>query len=389
MLATATARAEEAQPRRTELTAVPFAGGDSDNGWGGGFIASWARLAQNREPYLARIEATSSVMLKRPDNHFEAPYTDNSLLLHLPHVLPNRFKLRFRISYTREAELSYYGVGNASRDLQENREYQHYGRVHPAADLQAEYAMSDATRLLWGVSFTQNWLIIPEHSRLGETLRAGDATTQRLLGDTHDHSVLTFDYGVAWDTRDNMVDPTRGVYATARVDLSPGGSGAFRHRWGRVNGNVRAFVPLIRSHLTFAARAVSDFLIGDAPFYELARVDAKPAIGGVNGVRGVPAERYTGRIKLYGNVELRSEFLQFTLFRKRTRFGIVGFVDGGRVYADYQPTPELDGHGLGLKYGAGGGLRFAAGKSFVLRFDVAWAKEAHPVSAYVASGHAF
>ena len=49
----------------------------------------------------------------------------------------------------------------------------------------------------------------------------------------------------------------------------------------------------------------------------------------------------------------------------------------------------LDGSELGLKYGTGGGLRWAAGKSFVLRFDVAWSPDADPVGAYLAAGHTF
>jgi hypothetical protein len=51
--------------------------------------------------------------------------------------------------------------------------------------------------------------------------------------------------------------------------------------------------------------------------------------------------------------------------------------------------PELDGEGLGLKYGLGGGLRLLGGKTFVLRVDVAWSPDARPISAYLAAGHVF
>jgi hypothetical protein len=69
--------------------------------------------------------------------------------------------------------------------------------------------------------------------------------------------------------------------------------------------------------------------------------------------------------------------------------GITGFGDFGRSWSDYESDPELDGDGIGLKYGLGGGLRVTSGKSFVLRLDVAWSPDANPVSAYLISGHHF
>ena len=66
--------------------------------------------------------------------------------------------------------------------------------------------------------------------------------------------------------------------------------------------------------------------------------------------------------------------------------GIKSFVDW---YADEARHPELDGTGLGLKYGVGGGLRVASGQTFVLRVDVAWSPDANPISGYLLAGHIF
>jgi hypothetical protein len=70
-------------------------------------------------------------------------------------------------------------------------------------------------------------------------------------------------------------------------------------------------------------------------------------------------------------------------------FGIVGFADGGRVWADTSLQPELDGTGIGLKYGVGGGLRLQSGSSFVLRADIAWSPDASPVGGYFSAGQMF
>ncbi len=382
------ARAEDSKSsKKSEFSAVPFVGGDSDVGWGGGFIASWARLSPRLEPYLLRIEAATAITGKKTDDGVEFPYTDAYLLFEMPHVLPNRYKLRLRISYTREATLNYYGIGNASE--LDHVATTHYERVHPTVDLQSEYRMTQALRLNLGVAYTRNRLQLPSDGLLAQEMREASPVVRELLGDARPHDVLAFSYGVSIDLRDDIVNPHSGFLATARVDLAPGAMGAFSHRWARHDASLRGFIPLIPSRLTLAARVVSDFLFGDAPFYELARYDSTSAIGGVHGVRGIPAGRYAGKIKAFGNVELRSELFSAKVLGKPTRFGITGFVDAGRVWADYQRRPELDGTGLGLKYGAGGGVRIVAGKSFVLRLDAAWSKEASPLAAYLTSGHAF
>ena len=53
--------------------------------------------------------------------------------------------------------------------------------------------------------------------------------------------------------------------------------------------------------------------------------------------------------------------MKFDLFDKAHQLGILGFVDGGRVWADFHRLSELDGDGPGLKVGFGGGLRLGAG----------------------------
>ncbi|MFZ5891374.1 MAG: BamA/TamA family outer membrane protein [Myxococcota bacterium] len=383
-------RSDTKREKRSEFALVPFAGGDSDVGFGGGFIASWARVSPDYAPYLLRIEAATAITFKRPEDSWKVPYTDAYLLIDAPHVVPERIRLRLRLSYTREQRLPYSGLGNASTPVPEAQDEQsRYSRIHPTADLRTELRLTKAFHLLLGVNFTPNWLEVPTQSRLAQEMREGTPAVRQLLGNAQNHSVLLFSYGASFDTRDDLVNPRSGLHMTLRADLAPGESGGFRHRWARTNANFRSFIPLIESRLTFAGRVVADLLFGDAPFYELPRYDQTSAIGGVSGVRGIPAQRYYGKIKTFANLELRSELVRVSLFGKRTSFGLTGFFDTGRVWADYESHPELDGTSLGLKFGTGAGLRVSSGKSFVLRFDVAWSRESSPVSAYLVSGHAF
>jgi hypothetical protein len=106
-------------------------------------------------------------------------------------------------------------------------------------------------------------------------------------------------------------------------------------------------------------------------------------------VRGVPGDRYHGKRKLFGNLEARAAVWRFTVGASRYTLGVTGFVDGGRLWADLRSAPELDGSGVGLKYGAGAGLRLRKGETFVLRVDAAWSPDARPLGFYFLAGHLF
>jgi hemolysin activation/secretion protein len=107
------------------------------------------------------------------------------------------------------------------------------------------------------------------------------------------------------------------------------------------------------------------------------------------GVRGVPAQRYYGKAKVFTNIELRTELASFHALGKPLVFGVTGFFDGGRVWADTHSEPSLDGSGVGLKFGTGIGLRLQSGSAFVLRAELAWSPDANPIGGYFVASQAF
>lgn len=381
-----------AQSPRTELTIVPFVGGDSDVGFGGGYMASLGRLSPEYEPFLYRIESAGSITFKETQNGVEIPYLDTYLLLDLPHVIKDKLRVELRASFTRESTLKYYGLGNQApiaKDRDSADPFYEHLRIHPTFQGQAEYDLSFGLVLNWGFEYTQNWLEIPPKGKLALDMREGTAAEQRLLRAGGTHALLKLSYGLAWDSREDEQAPGSGQHHSLSLEVSPGGPHFMPHRWAKLNGTFRFYETLILKRLIFASRIVSDWIFGEPPFYELPRYDDTNALGGTKGVRGVPAQRYYGKIKLFGNAELRSELFDFEFLSKTNTLGIVGFFDAGRLWADYAEKPDLDGSGIGLHYGAGGGIRVRAGESFVLRFDVAWSPNAQPLAAYLASGEVF
>lgn len=363
---------------------------------GGGFFSALTRNQKGYDPYVWNLEAAGFVSFSEKDRKILLPYIDFYSKLTVTRLFGSPFQLDIRPSFTDEQTLYYFGMGNASttqRPAGTSLTYFQYGRIHPSIVADLRFKIVDHFAGKTGVRYTQTWLSIPAESKLGDDIRNGSPVVKSLIGPTGNQSVVLFRYGLQFDDRDNEVTPHLGTFDEFEFKWSPGGPGAsstFPFRYGEVSANVRGYVPLFTRRLTLAARLVGDLLFGDVPFYELSRFEDSYAVGGSNGVRGVPGQRYYGKVKVFGNVELRARLFDFRLLGKPMTLGFAGFFDGGRVWADTKPHPELDGTRLAvLRYGVGGGPRVMSGTAFVLRADVAWSPDAMPIGAYVSAGEMF
>lgn len=377
----------------TTVNVVPVVGGTTDIGFGGGAFLGVARIEKGYQPYRWNLEAAGMITF-RPGDHgaVETPFQDFYAKLTVPRFLDAPVRLELRPSFTWEQLLGYYGVGNASSaDVPPGApaDYFRYQRIHPQFEAAIRWRIVDHVAGRIGARYTQNWIEVAPGSKLELDGRSGDPTLERLVGKTQDHGLALFSYGSQWDDRDSETSAHSGQFHELDLRVSPGGTDAFPYRYGQVNLTMRAFIPLARPALTLALRGVGDVLVGDPPFYELSRFANTYALGGPNGVRGIPAQRYHGKVKAFGNVELRAEIVHFEALGKPLLLGAVAFFDAGRVWADTRPTPELDGTGLGLHVGTGGGLRLQSGEAFVLRLDVAWSPDANPIGGYFGVGQMF
>lgn len=377
---------------KTEVNVVPVVGGSTDVGVGGGAFIGIARVKRGYAPYLWNLEGAGTITFLPKNGSVESPYQDVYAKLTIPRFLGAPMQLELRPSYTWEQTLGYYGVGNASgatAPAGKGSDYFMYGRMHPAGDVLGRIRIVDHVAAVVGARYTHNWIQFADDSKLAADMKSTDAETQSLLGPTSPHSVVLFRYGLQLDTRDDETSTHSGTFDEASLKLSPGGIESMPYRYGQANFTGRVFVPIWRPRITLATRFVFDALFGDPPFYELSRFDDTYALGGANGVRGIPAQRYSGKIKAFGNAELRTELVTFHALKKEMTFGAVAFFDAGRLWADWKSEPALDGTGIGLKYGTGGGLRLQSGQAFVIRLDVAWSPDATPIGAYFGAGQVF
>jgi Omp85 superfamily domain len=377
----------------TELNFLPLIGGDSDTGIGAGVVGDLAHLSPSYKPYRWRLEAGAFITFKPGDNGdaIQSPYQDFYLDLILPQLTESRrLRLEVRPSFTTETTQRFDGLGNDSPEPPSSLppRASQYGRRRLALDTAARVDVGNHLFVRGSIGYSRFWLDVASDSILAQERTTGSDEVRKLLAAPDHFGVLSTMLALEYDTRENEIVTHDGSFHQLRLRFSPSFGDDHPFRFGQINSTFR-FYRSPAPWLVLGARILGDVIFGDAPFYELTRIDELSMFGGATGIRGVPGQRYYGKVKVIGNLEGRAEMWHFELFGKDLVLAGALFVDAGRVWVDLEDNPALDGTGLGLKLGLGGGLRLQEGKTFVVRGDLAWSPDARPIGAYVSAGEIF
>ncbi len=231
--------------------------------------------------------------------------------------------------FTNEATLKFYGIGNATPLPPAGTpiEATEYERLHPTLSIEARYRVYEHFYLKLGSVYTQNWLTVRPGTLLAQAQTSPSPTVREMIGSFAPHGVELLELEAQYDSRDSDVVTRSGMFISATARVSPRITGELPYAYQRLTVSARFYGTPIRRWLSWSFRVVGDTLLGAPPFYELARFDETPAIGGGKALRGVPAQRYYGKVKLFENLEAQSELLPFTLHGKRMVLGVAAFVD--------------------------------------------------------------
>jgi hypothetical protein len=138
---------------------------------------------------------------------------------------------------------------------------------------------------------------------------------------------------VDYDSRDNILTPSRGLFLEVDIGWSRpalGSKRSFNSQMARCYG----YIPIGRS-VILGLRADGQFTSGSVPFYALPYIVQ----------RGIPAMRYQGQNTLVGEVEVRIGLTR--------RWALVVFGGGGKAYGEFNPFDEAElvgGGGAGFRY---------------------------------------
>ncbi len=207
--------------------------------------------------------------------------------------------------------------------------------MHPTLLVESRSNLGGHWFALLGNVYTQNWVDVPPNSILAHDIQSGTPEVKSFLRGFGPHAVDLIELAIQYDSRDSEIVTRRGMYHFIEARLSPSVPGWLPYAYIQVDAAAQFYVTPIPRWLTIAWRGVADIMMGDPPTYELARFDETPALGGSKAVRGVPAQRYYGKVKLFQNLEARSELLPV-----QGRQEVAGA--GGRGVSGRRPDLERD-----------------------------------------------
>jgi outer membrane protein assembly factor BamA len=379
--ATVRVGAGQSGPTGLQVSALPALSYDSDLGFGAGVVAGLYQYGQGTSPpYVWAVEPVlffTTEGQRTLSGFFDVPY-----------VAGRGARLTISAALDRDY-VPYYGLGNATsfdttlavRVGAPNYYTYERSRAYLTPDLQWRLA-GNVVRLITGLAWYHNIAEVRDQSsRYAEDLNGG-------VIPAGDRSVMSWGprIGLVLDLRDAERDPHRGVWAEALLWQGVTVLGG-DHSFTRMTGVVRGYLSPVE-RITLAARLIGETVSGDMPVAMLPVFGSSfkdfEGVGGAQSVRGLFRNRFLGRSRVVGNVEVRGRGGRFAVLGQQFRPGIVLFADAGRVWDD-RGEPEL---GTGLRWGKGGGLRLAWGESFIVAIDFAHGSEAGQ-QMYMGLGHLF
>jgi hypothetical protein len=427
-------------PNRLEWGVLPAVSYDIDLGFGFGALVTLAKFKPGYAPYRWRLEILGNATVKNtPGIGATFPFHEDYIKGDFPGLWKGRLRINAQFRFRKFSNQGWYGLGNGSEnpkaweqfesgsaEYREARRYNQYDRIYPYLEFNNRiivwdspkagppFAVSSRTpgmipahkrrlEVLVGASYLYNIIKPYPNSKLAEDLAvretdtADGATLRDTMRGVTDHSVLSLNLGLLYDTRDHEYVPTHGSFSELSLRVSPGVDQKLA--FAQLFVGTSFFQPIAGEFLVVASRVAFDWLFGNVPFYELANFGVlvqRDGPGGSWSVRGVPRQRYFGKQKAVANLELRSMFWRFNIKSQRFGLGALAFIDAGRVWTDYE-TIRLAGMDVdstfdslfGLKLGVGGGLRITWGETLVIRADPAWSPTDKNFGFYVDIGQMF
>jgi hypothetical protein len=374
--------------RRYELAGFPIIGGNTDIGVQFGGAATLTRFYDNARPYQWNADLLLSASAKDDQNGFRLVQQAHVLRLNAPDLFSGRLRLDSRASFQRTINAGYYGMGNATVfDPVPSPGQSTIGRRYQYLQNETKFRVIGRVRTGTPVDFAFTGKLryeAPEvyaSSKLAQDLAARNPDGSRVAIGATSMLVAGLGAGVMIDTRDSEFVTRRGVFYQAGVGAFVGT--AEDVAYGNAAVVLSHYAPL-PGPLVFASRFVASFLFGNVPFYDLEQggtFESQYLLGGESGVRGVPAGRYTGPIKVLANTEIRATpFPRFVLWGQRLRIGNSIFFDAGRVWNQYEVISPADGTSLGLKFGIGTGVFIQWGEAAIFRIEAAYSPDAQEVN---------
>ncbi|MEM9856025.1 MAG: metallophosphoesterase [Bacteroidota bacterium] len=253
-----------------------------------------------------------------------------------PDIFGHNLDLRLSSHYySPQYVFNYFGTGNGTENTQ-NIDFYRVDLGGFSQKIFLQKSIGESVRL--GIGPTFNYYDAAQNS--GNVLDSDifesdeDLAPGRFLG-----SELYFDI----DKSDNTVYPRNGLKWKNKIGYLNNINGA--DEFVRLQSDFSVYLtPNLPFYLTLATRFGIQSNFGDHPFY------LSSFLGGNSNLRGFRMQRFAGETAAFQNTELRLGVSKVNSYLFNGYWGIFGFVDHGRVWAD---NPQFESKKWHRGYGPG------------------------------------
>lgn len=338
-------------PATAPFIPVPEIGVDPDSGTTLGLIPTWIQSDENHEirriiapdilynPYFGigvhgRIYGYTSEdeqwsvvtgVKERVEREFNAEYQVGRLR-------QDRWSFNTSLIYDRSGTPRFYGIGNQSPAIAETN----YTNQQETIEQQVGLNFNHSWQLLYTARF-EDVDVLP--GTLDKVATIGSRFS-RSLGIGTNKQVLNR-LSLVYDTRDNIIVPSRGVELIAYGGLASLNGVLDDSMYSEVGGDGRGFWPvakdtILAGHMSIRYLPTSH----DVPFWALSNIGGgESVVGGAQPLRGFGTGRFYDRDAFSSTVELRRKVLTFDATSTVVDVEFTPFIDVGRVFSRTSTLP--------------------------------------------------
>lgn len=298
---------------------TPVLNFNNDDGWilGGG--PNFTKHGFRAYPFLYFVELTGAYATKARDYDIRFNSVFNKLV--------ENASVYFALKASQLDFNRYYGSGNETVRIDSLSDLNFYKTNQQDIFFQpsVEFKLSDNIKLNTGIAYRYSNVIEDDNSNnlVSEIKPYGSGKI----------SGLSFLAGLSYDTRENKLLPSNGVYSELILRYFPEMLD-YKNDFLKIRAEVNSFFQIKSfTDFNFILKGGGEIISGEYPFFEGA------LLGGLKNLRGFPRDRFLGDAMLFGQSELRIKLADLNLLLPG-RFGISVISDIGRVFAENEESKK-------------------------------------------------